>query len=880
MTSSISATRTALEAVRSRLEGSSGPEEKSALAEAYFRLAVLPNTGVDESIEFMRRALRIDPFHPRHFFHLARLLHNNGDSLEAAVQYCEGLKLTPRSHRIFVHLAMSLVELGGDEQKLGERIVQCVAAGDDSALGALANEVEVTIARRFGETRETRQEPMHNQEPSKGKCRWRGVWKLMLLHEMAKAKPSTRAAAQHMEKGKALICDVATAAEFALAGLFFIVDGPKTCRQVEGWLSEPVLAPYEGSPAVRLVRSACTLGEARDVADFVERASGLLTQGEIPPELVCSLHYGWYGANASKDAARAIAAVNGYPEPFQSLHCFRELCLALLDEHARAEWTADRVDRAEILWQETIRLDPFRIDVAHNLAIAATRAEATEKYGSVWDKAEEVRYLLAASARDVRLCLEDRIRLHQSFSRQSQLRFVPEGTKMPSDEQLQKWMSDGDALAVWLRQGELAYLNSRLRFRSPVCLLGIGQDCSDEEANAALKCLKTQFALCLGECRFSGRDVFLSLVNNLAGDACKAATDPLQRKRDPYVDGEMDAARNLGIETFHRGFLMYRMLKAAARDADLALPGLEIARYLLNMPWQSLEPLAKKNGLLEEDTELIPVFLSYVQSLALGEQAAGDGPGLQQKLRALKDCVEALPDELELRLVLCRLYLDGGRNKDAYQAALEALPQLEKMPDRNHSSRLEGQFVTCIDNAAFAEIPDEVLSPSRDQVRGTIERCGRVLRDFPRAGGLRLMMAKFLIQTAEDEPSRLAEAATLLEQGLDLFLTGKQIAEARHSLEKAGSRSNSIEYLKKIRSLMESASTRARAAVKLAAERTDANERIPSRAREAREELETAMAEAEQAREIAEQASLPDAELKARSLVQKLQQLKEEIEKG
>jgi hypothetical protein len=242
--------------------------------------------------------------------------------------------------------------------------------------------------------------------------------------------------------------------------------------------------------------------------------------------------------------------------------------------------------------------------------------------------------------------------------------------------------------------------------------------------------------------------------------------------------------------------------------------------------------------------------------------------------------VQAIPEALDLRLVLCRLYLDGSRSKEAYQTALEALPMTAEMTDRKEAARLEAQFVACVDNAALSEIPDDVLSPARDKVRATITHCQTVLKEFPRAGGLRLLMAKYLIQTAEDEASRLKEAAALLEEGLDLLLTEKQISEARDWIDKAGSRSKSLDSFKKIRVLMDSASARARNAVGLAKERTPSNERIPAKIREARQELEEAIAEAGQAEELAVEASLQDALEKAKALAANLRHLLEEIEKG
>jgi hypothetical protein len=117
----------------------------------------------------------------------------------------------------------------------------------------------------------------------------------------------------------------------------------------------------------------------------------------------------------------------------------------------------------------------------------------------------------------------------------------------------------------------------------------------------------------------------------LTEKACISAKDALQRKRDAHVESEMAAARSLGMEAFHRGFLMYRMIKLAAHSEELKLAGLVVAKFLLSMPWKSLVPLAQKSGVLQEDADLLPVFLSYVSGLALGKAGSSNSKEYSEK---------------------------------------------------------------------------------------------------------------------------------------------------------------------------------------------------------------------------------------------------------
>lgn len=884
----ITHSREALEAAKRKLEGERGARagiaQRLALAEACFRLAVMPGTDPGVAIELTRQAISCDPYHPKLFFHLGRLLHNDGDPQSAVFEYRRALRLAPRNHRIHVHLGLALAELSEDEQKLGLGVLEAVQAGEDAHLVKIVAELDRLIAKRVGiKSKEGSPQPDTPPKPtdkpgSGNQCRWQGIWKLFLLNELASPKPASKKADSQMDKGKRLIDGQRGVSEYAVACLFFLLDNPKTHRQVEGLL-DGSLAKHADRPAVRLARAACKLGEARNAEEFVQLASARLVDSELPPELVCCLHYSWYGTSSNIEPVLAVELLDRYPEPFSSLACFRELRLAILDHHARLAWTGDRADRAEILWQYTIQIDPFRIPVAHNLAIAATRTKAGEKYGSAWERATELRYLLAASSGDVRVELEDRCKLHRSFAQQSRLRYVPEaGHKQdgPTAQQLQAWMQDLDALKIWLREGELLYLNTRIKFHSIVHFLGIARTCSDVDAESARSTLMRQFEICFRGRNWAGKQAFLDQVQQMAEKACAEAKDPVARKRDPYFEAEAAEANELAEEAIGRGFLMFDMVRLASASSspELKRAGLEVSRFLLTMPWRALEPLCKQKGLVAEDNELFAIFLSYVGGLVLAS-GSGETKDSAAKLEAVDDCIQAVPDAPRLRLIRCQLLLQEKRNREAYETALLALAMTAKLADRAEAAQFEKQFVICLDNAAFGEIPERLLSPSRADRPALIQEGRRVLAGFSKAGGVRLFLAKFLIQTADEDRTRLDEAKKLLEEGLDLFLTDEQLQEAQRLLDQAGTHSKSMDAVQKIRSLLESASARTRAAAAAMRE-----ERTPAKTRHVRQEIEDALHEASQAEEIANGAGLSAAVEQARELATYLRKLLEDVEKG
>jgi hypothetical protein len=428
-------------------------------------------------------------------------------------------------------------------------------------------------------------------------------------------------------------------------------------------------------------------------------------------------------------------------------------------------------------------------------------------------------------------------------------------------------MEDAATFKTWLREWDLWYLNSRLRFRSPIHLLGVRLDCSDEDAETGSNTFVRQFARALCGRQWAGAGLFQHLTEQLAAEAVERAKNPLMRKRDPYTESEAESARELESEAIQHGFRLFKMLQLATRSnsGEVKVSGLEAARSLLNMPWRSLETVAKRSVQVMEDKALIEVFASYVANLAQDSKA---GP-VETRLEALRDCLQGSPQAHDLRLMECRLLLDASRLKDAYDSGLAGLKALRGMPE-GENAKLEKQFAAAVDNAALNRIPPDLRRPGKDRGADFIAAARRALAEFPMAGGLRLLLARVLSQT--ENPALLAEGSTLLQEGFDLYLTAEQVQEARQLLERIGVKSEAAEALARIRALLEGAATRTRSVVE--AWRAD---RAIGKLRQASAELQRADEEAAQAEEIAAGAELPEAAAKAGALRRDFAQLREEL---
>src|SRR5215475_182360 len=111
------------------------PAVRLALAEAAFRLAVAPETDRDEAITLLRRAAAQDPYLPKVYLHLGRLLHRAGKYREALVEYRQAVRLAPASRRVYLLMALALLELGRQEQAIGQALIGALDQGDTDRLG-------------------------------------------------------------------------------------------------------------------------------------------------------------------------------------------------------------------------------------------------------------------------------------------------------------------------------------------------------------------------------------------------------------------------------------------------------------------------------------------------------------------------------------------------------------------------------------------------------------------------------------------------------------------------------------------------------------------------------------------------------------------------
>lgn len=881
--------RRKLFAAKTRLEGEKEDiVSRLALAEACFRLAVMEESDLDAAIAWMYEAAEHDPYHPKYFFHLGRLLDKNGDPQGAVFEYRRALNLAPRSHRTYVHLVLALERLDEQERKLGLRIITILATGQDAALAEVLHDLDQVIESKLDPekgnpsvSRGTSSARSPTVDASERGCRWNGLWKLELLKELSRPKPLKKRLSQRLKEGRSRIGDNHKVGEYVLSLLFFLFDNPKTHRIVQGHLRDAGLDGRNERPSLELVHAACELGQADGALEFVDRAVELVECGVLPLDLVCCLHYCWYGSSNQVVVEDACTALWRYPVSLRRQPCFRELQVAVLDYYARQAWMDERFDQAEILWQESLGIDPFRVAVAHNLALVATHQGSPGKYARYWERATELRYLQAAAAGDVRVNLDERRKMHRAFARQAEISHRDKSRDEegePPEEELEVLITDRDALEIWLREWELYYVNSRLRFHSPVHLLGVRRDCADKDPIIARDILLRQLEIVLGGRDWAGIKVFRSLVEELLASACEQAGDPIARRRDRYYLAEEHEARSLLKESSDRGFLLLRMMEIAGKSkaptAGLAV--FQIARSLLAMPWWMLEQYCKKTGSIPYDWDLISIFFRRLINIVLDEQStATKSDELEAKLLALEDCIAAHPRAPHLCLVKCTLLVGAGRNQEAYEIALEGLALLKLTLDRDDVKQLSSALVGSIDNAAISEVPENLLNPSSvEGAKRLIEAGCRVLADFPKAGGLRILIVKYLIQIGRQERDALDRAAELAEEGLGLALTEEQISQFQDLQREAGASSRSIAAIHEIRGLLESSAERTRRAFKSVQE-----ERTPATLRVAREELELAIDEAMRAREIAVKAELAAPVEQANKLISQISQLLEEIDR-
>lgn len=894
--------RARLQAAIRRLEQGAAlrGEERVALAEAYFRLAILPDTETQEAVEYLQKAISQDPFHPKLFFHLGRLLHHNGDYRGAMPEYRQALRLVPDSHRIFAHLALALLELGKGEKEIGRGLLEALQQGDATKLKENVTKLDALIetqnAKREGkpDAQDKHNRPAAAAAKTQGKaagkdeakqpatpCRWQGLWRVALVEHLSGPKLVAKQVDKHLATGTQAVSQQGRVAEYATALLFLMLSG-ETPKAVSRLAETAALKTDDEDPAVRLLHAAIALATIEEGAQFVEQAGREISANRLPPELACVLHYAKYGPDSESNlsAVESLRLLDSYPKAIQAGDCFRELRLAVLDGYARRAWRDEQFAQAKLLWRETIPLDPFRVSVAHNLALLAARTKAFDDYEPAWKRATELRYLHAAAAGDVEMLLEERRVMHLSFAQQSRQHYCSPNNspdQQPTEEELKAWLADRDALEVWLREWDLYYLNSHLLFRSPVHLLGVPRDASEKTLADARDELLHQIASSLATRHWAGIQTFRQLAEELIAQAFARASETIERARDPFYEKEKSEADALAREAIDRGFLLHRMLGLLAEtpSAKNLAVGCAVARRQFALPWKILQPICADRGIIERDLDLVAAFENSFINLVASAQPENKGESEAKAYSAsLNECIEILPHRLELAVIKAQFLIKTQRHDDAYATLVAAYPAAQAVENEEQRSELSNNLVTLIDNAALLSLPEHVRNPdSREAAVATIAEGRKALKRFPRACGLRVFLASMLLQLGD--AGQIKEANEMLEEGLTLAFTDEQKAEIGEMLGKAQTGAKTAGAMTEIKQLLEGATQRVNQA--LSELQSGAS---PGKVKQAREVINGALRDTRKAKDLAARAGLEEAERQAADFIEKLLGAQERLSKA
>jgi hypothetical protein len=878
-----------------------------ALAEAYFRLAILRGTELPEALSYLQQAIEHDPYHPKLFFHLGRLLHRGGDFLGAAQAYRRALRLAPTSHRTYAHLALALLELEDTGKTLGRTLLEALARGDEAKLlEQLAKVNELLEARRSDSeekpdeekkpagqpaTEKVKTQASGNSKTSDGNAatsgpRWSGVWRVALV-DLLTGKSAGRKKKEidtQLAIGAKRVQGEQGIAEYATACLFLMLGGELSAENlntIAKLLDGQVFKEHEAHPAVRLARRTLLLARTNEAAAFVKSANDALNENELPFELVCYLHYAKYGPEQVPSIGQGLELLQQYSETARRSDSFIELRLAILDGYARRAWVDEKFEHAKLLWRETVPLDPNRIEAAHNLALLAARTKARDDYEAAWNRAFELRYLHAAAAQNVRVLIEDRRTMHLSFAQQSEQLYANYGKdtkdtdeKQRKQKRLEAWLADRVAMGTWLREWDLYYLNSRLRFRAPVHLLGVPRDTVADMVTDARDALLRQIDTLLRPQTWAGIKTFCELADELVKRSAESASDIIERTRDLYYEEEKAEADELAKETIERGFLLLSLLAALANKedgADLSL-GIQIARHLFAMPWRILQPICAARGLIDRDDDLLEIFAGNFRRLILADTSEpADQRDAERRLALLDQCLEVLPYDVAFHSRRCRYLVAARRTEEAYAAGIAALPLVDKIEDEEQADILRHNLTFHIDNAALTELRAQVRDPqTREEAERYVAAGQKLLEKFPRAAGFRRNLADILIQLGS--AAQIREAVQILKDGLELALTDEQRQELSDMLGKADKQAQSAAVLNEIKKLLDDATQTVNEVIQEIKE----SQTVETR-QKARDVVRHAVTNAEQARSLAARAGLADAQSQAEKRVEQFRKLEAQL---
>lgn len=750
-----------------------------ALAEGEFRLAIAPGTGADEGIELLRSAISLDPFLVKGYLHLGRLLHRRGRYRAAVPEYLAALDLAPTSRRIHLLLAQALLELGKDEQQAGVDLIAALAELKPEQLRTVVADIENLLtangtadgpeAAEQGEKNEKKKGAAARKRAAKPPADLAEIWLVWLLAQLSRPGRSAQVAAGF--KAAAAQIERTGPAEFAIGCLLVLLSGnpPGEVRKVLA-AADVDLAVVD-QPLGEALAATLDLAEAADAATFVRAAATHLAEGTLPAVVVCWLHFTRFGPADDRSITEALQLADAYPATFQDDSWHRELRMAILDEYARRFWSEGSLPQARLLWREMIAVDPYRVPIAVNLALLAARMNAAEEYEHAWERLFELMYLLAAGVGDVQLMLTERRDLHLALARQSWQRHcgATPPANLPGRDELDAWVADADALAIWLRDWDGYYVNARLSFRSPIHLLGVPRDATTAALAEARDALIGHIDAAVVGRGWAGSAVFRELAVAVVTDAYEQAADPVDRARDQYYETEKERADGLAGEMVQRTLVLLELVKALARVPGSSVRAAQAAaaiHHQLSLPRRTLQSLFVDRGLIEHDLDLAEVFNDAAVRLAQSwirsqPTTTSDWARIAAYLNEL---VEVLPQHLSLRHFHGRALHAAKQPQDAYATAVAGLARPVTTANEQ-TAELRGDLVELIDQIGYDEVPPELSQRMDvDTAMRIIGPLNEALRRYPASSGLRALLARLYLGLGG--AARQREAAGLLVTGI------------------------------------------------------------------------------------------------------------------
>ena len=862
-----------------KVSGSIAPRLRIALAEAEFRLATLSETPLSEALERLEHAVAIDPYHPKFFLYLGHRLYLSGDYSAAINRYRQAINLAPTSQRIHAHLALCLLEMSAEEKKVGHALFDAAKSGLPEKMAAVVKELDGLLERRrtgvpdnkpASGAASDKEHPLQPKEQSQQRTdtapgTWGGLWRLIVVTELVDDSIKTKQIEQILNG------DTIAPAEIAVISLLQVMYN-QPLKVAEDRLKSPRLQAAADDPAVQMLRQCVDLLNLSSSAEFVTAASAAMADEALPADLVYALHYRKCGVDANVPPSDALTLLNSYPPEFREEAGFRALELAILDSYARRFWAKGQHRHARLLWEEILTIDHFNVAAEHNLALLAARIHDKDSYVSSWTRAAELRYLIAAAARDVQVRIEERKTMHLAVAQQSRSRYI-KNLQKPDEQELARWLKDPVAVEAWMQEWNLYYINSRLEFQSPVHTLGIEYDADEAAVDYALKNLSSLIETMLGDRSWSGIKTFCALAQQRLDQCADAARKVVMRARDPYYEAELGRATRLLQELSERALALYSILAFLLQGdggANLEI-GFATAQALFVLPLQSIEKHLKESGGISHEVQLVQVFATHAAAIfSQGDVQALPADKIAARLAALDNMVALVPDIPSIKIARFQLLIAAKRGEQAYT---EAAALLDTLPEPNaratHEEVKEYQAIrsalqNVLDNAAISTIPENLLRPTTpEQANAMINEGKRALQRFPKAHGLRRSIADLLEQL-----NRSGEAAELLRAGAEQVTSSD---ERRQLQEKA----DELTAYAEVDELIRLAST----VVNSAVERFNLNQ-TPENMDAIHRALPDAITKLERARELARARKLTDRVQKIEKLLRQFRQMLTDAEES